>query len=419
MTPWIFLAALGHAWIWVALVNRSHAVGWPQRWVHALTVVMFVLAAGIPAAIGWELLRDGVQGASERARFLPWTAMAYLGACLLGGVWVLVQWTARMVLQRRCPHAPSRSYVLRLAPPGSAASTQQAPPQPSGNPSDPPGVTRLAASLVARLPLNESLSLEEVERSVDLAGLPESLAGLTILHVSDMNLTGLIGPWYFAEVVRRCNLREPDLVALTGDFVDEEPCIDWIPQTLGRLKARWGVYFVLGNHDRHVDSRRLRGVLRAAGMVDLGGRFLDIEVGGERLILAGNEVPWFGPAADFRAAPPPSREGGPLRIALAHCPDQLPWARRHNVDLLLAGHTHGGQICLPLVGPIFCPCLRGVRYTRGIYAAPPTVMHVSKGLSAEIPIRFGALPEIVTLTIYPRHQTWQPKDSPPNTRSYR
>jgi predicted MPP superfamily phosphohydrolase len=252
---------------------------------------------------------------------------------------------------------------------------------------------------MARLPLNESLCLEEVDRDVELARLSESLAGLSILHLSDIHMTGLIGKWYFEELVRRCNLREPDLVAITGDVADEDTCIDWVPETLCSLKARYGAYFVLGNHDRRVDSRRLRSVLVDGGLVDLGGRFLEIEIRGERLVLAGNEVPWFLPAADFRNAPPSSLRRGLVRIVLAHSPDQLPWARRNDVDLLLAGHTHGGQVCLPLVGPIFTPCVHGVRYTRGIYASPPTVMHVSKGVSAEIPLRFGALPEAVMLVL--------------------
>ena len=403
----ILLAVLGHAYIWVALVNRSHAVGWPQRWVHALTVAMFVLAAGIPGAItgalfwqaGWAL--DEALGRLDKHIWsLPGMAQAYLGACVVGGVWAVGQWAVRMVLDLRRPKMPVRSRVSRLVPPKNVPLAEP-PTDAIANCSIFRHVARGVASRVARLPLNESLCLEEVERSLELAGLPESLSGLTILHVSDVHLTGLIDRWYFAEVVRRCNLREPDLVALTGDVADEEACIDWIPDTLGRLKARWGVYFILGNHDRRVDSRRLRSVLRAAGMVDVGGGCLELAMGAERLLLAGNELPWFAPAADFRDAPPPSRAGGPLRIALAHSPDQLPWARRNDVDLLLVGHTHGGQVCFPLIGPIFCPCVHGVRYTRGLYYAAPTVMHVSKGLSAEIPLRLGAPPEIVTLTLHP------------------
>jgi len=209
-----------------------------------------------------------------------------------------------------------------------------------------------------------------------------------------------VGKAYFVELVRRCNLRQPDLVALTGDFVDHEACFDWVPDTLAKLRARWGVHFVLGNHERRVDSSRLRRVLREAGLVDLGGRWLEVEIRGERVVLAGNEAPWFRPAADLRSAPPSSLRGGPLRIALAHCPDQFGWARRAEADLLLVGHTHGGQVCLPGIGAIFSPCLQGVRYIRGTYAAPPTVMHVSQGISAELPFRFRCPPEAAMLVLH-------------------
>jgi predicted MPP superfamily phosphohydrolase len=397
----LLLAALGHAYLWVALVNRSHAVGWSQRLVHALTLAMFVLAAGIPVAMGWTVYREVMERGGGNLFTLPWPAMGYLAACWVGGVWALGQWVGRLALDLRRPHARSRSRVRRLKPPADATSNLD-PPEAGSVPFQGAAPRLQEASFVARLPLNESLSLEEVEHRVELTGLPRRLSGLTILHLSDVHMTGLIGSWYFAEVVRRCNRREPDLVAITGDLVDEEACIDWIPETLGRLRARWGVYFILGNHDRRVDSQRLRTVMVKQGFVDLGGRVVELHLRGARLVLAGNEVPWFSPAADFHGAPAVSGKGGPPRIALAHSPDQLSWARRHEVDLLLVGHTHGGQVCLPLIGPILCPCVHGVRYTRGIYANPPTVMHVSKGLSAEIPIRFGALPEIVTLTLHPR-----------------
>jgi predicted MPP superfamily phosphohydrolase len=383
MISLLLLAALGHAFIWVALANRSHAVGWPQRLVHWLTFVMFALAAGIPVAIAWEFYR-AVAGwtAHDNDFVFPSPVNAYMGLCWIAGVWAILQWGWRVLWPRRRPERSSRSRVSQLVPAWDEAMDRAA-----------------DACLMARLPGNESLCLEEVDRFVELARLPRMLSAISILHLSDIHMTGLIGKWYFAEVVRMCNLRQPDLVALTGDFVDEDACIDWVPETLCGLKARYGVYFVLGNHDRRVDSQRLRNVLVDGGLVDLGGRFLEIEIRGERLVLAGNEVPWFVQAADFRSAPPSSLHGGPVRVVLAHSPDQLPWARRNDVDLLLAGHTHGGQVCLPLVGPIFTPCMHGVRYTRGIYATPPTTMHVSKGVSAEIPLRFGALPEAAMLVL--------------------
>jgi len=252
---------------------------------------------------------------------------------------------------------------------------------------------------MARLPGNEILRLEEIDRGLELPRLPAELSGFSILHLSDLHFTGLVGKWYFDEVVRRCNARRPDLIALTGDFVDEESCIDWIPDTLARLEARYGVYFILGNHDLRVDSARVRKALTDGGLIDLGGRFLEVELRGQRVVMAGNEVPWFPPAADLSNAPPSSLRGGPFRIVLAHSPDQFGWARRNEVDLVLAGHTHGGQVCLPGIGPIFSPCLHGVRHAQGVIAARPTVMHVTKGVSAQLPVRFGAVPEAVLLDL--------------------
>jgi predicted MPP superfamily phosphohydrolase len=393
MIFFLLLAALGHAFIWVALVNRSHAVGWPQRLVHALTAVMFLLAAGIPVATAWALCHAAAIWTEQDTVFdLPWPALAYLCVCSIAGVWAILQWTWREFSPRRQPELFCRSHVSRLAPSPIETSDRA-----------------IDACLVARLPGNEVLCLEEVDRAVELARLPQTLSGLSILHLSDIHLTGLIGKWYFREMVRRCNLHEPDLVAITGDVADEDVCIDWIPDTIWGLKARYGVYFVLGNHDRRVNSRRLRTVLVDGGLKDLGGRLIEIEIRGRRLILTGNELPWFSPAGDFRSSPPSSLHGGPLRIVLAHGPDQLAWARRSEVDLLLAGHTHGGQVCLPLVGPIFAPCLHGVRYTRGVYEAPPTVMHVTKGVSAETPIRFKAMPEAVLLTLHAPGSAAAPK----------
>jgi len=88
-----------------------------------------------------------------------------------------------------------------------------------------------------------------------------------------------------------------------------------------------------------------------------------------------------------------------LRIVLAHTPDQFAWARAQNADLMLAGHTHGGQICIPPLGAIFSPTAAGVRYISGIFYAPPTVLHVSRGLSGDIPIRWNCRPEISRLRL--------------------
>jgi len=381
----LVLATIGHGFIWVALVNRSHAVGMPQGLCHVLTALMFLLAAGIPVAVVWTLWTVGIDRTLVHITTSPFRSLPiYLGACSAAGVWAVAQWTWRTIWPGiRRPERYCRSRRSRLVPaPGT------------------PGLRAADASLLARLPGNDALWLEEVDRGLELPRLPEALEGLSILHLSDLHWSGLVGKSYFVELVRRCNLRQPDLVAISGDIIDNEACLDWIPDTLAKLQARWGAYFVLGNHDRRVNSARLRRRLEEAGLVDLGGRWVEVEVRGQRIVLAGNEVPWFGPAAELGSAPPSSLHGGPLRIALAHCPDQLAWARREEVDLFLVGHTHGGQVCFPGIGPIFAPCLHGVCYIRGSFLAPPTVMHVTQGISAELPFRFRCLPEAAMLMLH-------------------
>ena len=221
---------------------------------------------------------------------------------------------------------------------------------------------------------------------------------MSIVHLSDLHFTGKIGKPFFEEIARMSNALEPEIVALTGDLVDKPPFIDWIPETLGRLKARYGVYFIFGNHDLRVDFRRMQRVMEGCGLVYLGGRWKVVEVRGQPVLVAGNELPWFKPAADLAACP--ARSEVPFRLLLAHSPDQLPWARKGEGDLMLAGHTHGGQIRLPLIGPVFAPSRDGVQFASGLFYAPPTILNVSRGLSAELPLRMNCTPEIIHLTLH-------------------
>ena len=115
--------------------------------------------------------------------------------------------------------------------------------------------------------------------------------------------------------------------------------------------------------------------------------------------MAGTETPWFG--ANPRVPPRTFDENGvPIaRILLSHSPDQIPWARRQNFDLMLAGHTHGGQIRFPVLGPIVAPSLFGVRYASGVFHEAPTLMHVSRGVSGLDPIRVNCPPEVTRITL--------------------
>jgi predicted MPP superfamily phosphohydrolase len=88
-----------------------------------------------------------------------------------------------------------------------------------------------------------------------------------------------------------------------------------------------------------------------------------------------------------------------FRLCLSHTPDHITWARRHEVDLMLSGHVHGGQVRLPLIGPVVVPSLYGRRFDSGTFHLPPTVLHVSRGLSSEQPLRYNCRPEVTKLVL--------------------
>ena len=99
------------------------------------------------------------------------------------------------------------------------------------------------------------------------------------------------------KVIDEANALEPDLMLVTGDIVDKAHCLDWLPKTLGKLCARHGCYYILGNHDKRVPVEPLRDILADCGLTSVSGRSLLIEIRGGTLQLSGNELPWLLPAA--------------------------------------------------------------------------------------------------------------------------
>ena len=382
---WLALAAAGHAALWIALLNRLHALGAP-RWTLKLAGWLLHAGMGLTAAgLAWPIAHALADGAPQAAwEALTWPARLYLLACALLAVGPL-PWRLWTIRRQRPPAA-------LLANHGTALDIRaRLPKLPAGNAID---------RMLLRLPGNECLRLEVNEKTLLLERLDPALSGLRIAHLSDLHLSGRIDRPYFEEVVDAANGLAADIVAVTGDLVDKARCIDWIPDTLGRLSARYGTFYVLGNHDRRVDVARLTSALDAAGLARLGRR--EFEIGGRRLTLVGNELPWFPLDAAVQAmenAAATAVDAGELRVLLAHSPDQFSWARQRGFDLMLAGHTHGGQIRLPLVGPLLAPSLHGVRYAGGTFYEGPTVMHVSRGLSCLHTLRWNCPPELALLVL--------------------
>jgi uncharacterized protein len=379
------LGAAGHVVLWASVVNRIHGVAIRRLWIDLVTTLSGAAMAAFPLAIAAVLWRVRQPDASSGWQVASAVAWCYVVFCAL--VFMLSALRRRQLAQ----HPERRGGVL------ANHTTQLDLRGTKDRPLTAPGMP----TWVSRLPGNQALTVQFHEEQLRIPRLPSACDGLRIVHLSDLHMSGRIAQRYFSEVVQRVNQWQADVIAVTGDLVENDACIDWLPDTLGQLRAAGGVYFVLGNHDLRVDQRRLQDALAQTEMIHLGGKWQQITVRDTPLVLAGNELPWYAPAADLAVCPPRDDSGLPLRILLAHGPDQFAWAQEHDVDLMLAGHNHGGQVCLPLLGPFLAPSRSGVRYASGVFQSGPTVMHVSRGTSSNTPVRWNCPPEASLLILRP------------------
>ncbi len=253
------------------------------------------------------------------------------------------------------------------------------------------------ANLLAKIPGNQATQLALEHVCLKFENLPKALEGLKVVQLSDLHLTGQVRIEYFQELVRRVNELEPDLILITGDLVDEVHCLDWIEPIFGQLNSKSEVLYVFGNHDLRIkDSKRFRERLKNAGLTDVGGNWKILEINGCKVGFAGNELPWFGGAENLPFEPDESVD---FKILLSHSPDQLEWAEPYRFDWMLAGHTHGGQIQFPLIGPIVAPSKFGVKYASGAFDLGHMLMYVSRGISGDEAIRISCPPEVGVFTL--------------------
>jgi len=251
----------------------------------------------------------------------------------------------------------------------------------------------------------EPLRLVVRRETLRLSGWPAGLRGLRILALSDLHVGALhMSPARLDRIVARANEQQPDLVLLLGDFVATSlvgatvsPAE--IGAALGRLRARHGVYAVLGNHDWWQGGAEIQRALLANGVLVLDERVLPVALPGGRLWLAGipdETTQGPDPARLIAGAALPA--GEPL-FALTHDPDVFPRVPSR-VALTLAGHTHGGQVRLPFFGAPIVPSRHGQRYAQGHIVEAGHDLFVTTGVGTSIlPLRLGVPPELAVLTI--------------------
>ncbi len=220
---------------------------------------------------------------------------------------------------------------------------------------------------------------------------------LRILHLSDLHFDGTPGPEYYRSVIEACLQQEFDLVALTGDLTDRHDQIPHLIELLRPLQDRAPCLFILGNHDWRNEPQAIRASMQHAGWVDVGGKQRRLQTPAGPILVAGSEFPWMPQHPPDLSAD----DNDTLRLLLTHTPDDLSFASRQGFDVVLAGHTHGGHVVLPVLGPVFSPSRYGVRFAAGLFQTGQLWMHVSRGVGGMHSLRWRCPPEVTLLTVAP------------------
>lgn len=266
-----------------------------------------------------------------------------------------------------------------------------------GRPETPLRALALNLSQAARSALTEPYRLTIEHHQIFLRRLPRSLDGFRIVQLSDIHHSPFTSREQIERAVQTATSLQPDIIALTGDYISKErayaaPCAE----LLGKLRARHGVYAVLGNHDHWTDASLITDLFRAEGMTVLVNQGMRFEKNGAAFWLAGVDDTMVG-LEDLPLALAGSREDE-MKLVLAHNPIILRRAARAGVDLVLSGHTHGGQVSLRSENNSSGRPRR--RLLKGLARQGETQIYVSRGLGTVVlPVRFGCPPEVSLLEL--------------------
>lgn len=248
------------------------------------------------------------------------------------------------------------------------------------------------------------VDVKKVELRVDR--LAETFDGFKIALISDFHFGPYTGAREIGAAVRAANQLKPDAMALLGDFVSEplagdrragakkaEPCA----KVLSDLNSRLGSFAVLGNHDHATDPEFVGNALTSRGIVVLRNRSRAIEQDGKRLWLVGVDDVLASRARMSEAlAGVPSAE---TRVLLVHEPDFADQSSQYGINLQFSGHSHGGQIRLPGMRPLWLPDL-AQKYYDGYYRVRNTQLYTNRGVGTiNLPFRFLCPPEVTLVTL--------------------
>jgi predicted MPP superfamily phosphohydrolase len=259
-------------------------------------------------------------------------------------------------------------------------------------------------------------------QTLKINGWDAALNGFKIVAIGDIHAgSNAVDESKLRQIVEVANRQQPDLIVLLGDYVsqtDRRPPIGdrnlkmpvpAIAENLRGLEAKYGIVAIMGNHDDHYSSREIGEALRGIGITVLEDQIMTIDVDGHKVRILGlrdqlHIGDWKSYTDHLKQVVADDGGAGPI-IALEHSPDVLPiitgpLSISPDLHLLLAAHTHGGQVWLPLIGTPIVPSSYGQKYSYGHVQENGVDMFVTSGVGTSIlPIRFMMPPEIAVLTL--------------------
>jgi predicted MPP superfamily phosphohydrolase len=378
--PWPVILALvvppavGHLYHFVLLINFGSGLGIRERPMDRVRAVLFAGFWVSSAVLLWYHWQ------SPWWRW-PWPARIYALLCVASGMVILPLCSWRLAHRRQPDGIDGSCQTIDIARSGGTGQL----------------IGGGRRSWLLHLPGNQSFQLRLREWQVPVADLPSSLEGLAIIHISDLHFAPCFDRRFFEAVLATCADWQADLVLVTGDLVEDDETIGWIEPLLGPLQGRLGKFAILGNHDHDHDHEAIVRALGRAGLETLEGRWTTLKVADSILALGGTSEPW-GPAIRHGEMP-----RADFRILMSHSPDLFSKAQSWGIELMFAGHNHGGQIRLPLVGPVFMPSRYSRWFDRGFFRAGKTLLYVSEGVAGKHPVRYGCLPEVGRFVLHAAH----------------
>jgi len=258
------------------------------------------------------------------------------------------------------------------------------------------GITALLGSYPVLIERN----IVQVNRyKIPIAKLPPSFHGFTLAQITDLHLGFLVSESFVEGIVHRTNKLRADLIVCTGDYVHDKNSIQQIDKVwpiLAKLEAKHGVYSVLGNHDHWADSNRSLYWLERTGQ-NIRHDCKPIYEGSDRILIGGAGDYWEDELKIDKTFS--CFDQNECRVLLAHNPDSVDTQFKTSLSLVLSGHTHGGQVVVPFLGPPVLP-VKNKDYSSGLISTSKTQLFISRGLGWAIyPVRFNCYPEIAVLEL--------------------